>query len=519
MRSVLIISLTYSLTQHLKLLLQRHSQRYTLVGTADNSVLGMSMIESFQPDIVIMPTYMTFWNAEDLINYLLPGGSAPQFILLQEESEPPLSGTAATQVAATLPEGLVTEAQLLRALEAVEDKLGRELSSGGHLPYRPGIQHSLEVMELLSGLLPPRIGAAQRQFGRLRVGQADCWLLVGAPWQAEESPFHFFSQSGDLEYVFEKLSRILAPLGKSELCIYRESNLCILLADGQSAEPDWWEVCARINGFLQEVGIPPLLFEISDVPLPLERWHNECHGLLQLRQNRFFYSPPYLQPKLLRAFRRPVTQGQIHDKLSALSLALQNRKQEDAAAALQALESLVCHSLSKDLYAYVTVQLLMLYNRLQYRYGNPAAETEFRFSQFPNVSVAFEAFRASFQSLFQEMTDARGSGNQIIAEACGYISQHLADSLSLEDLARHVHVSATYLSRLFKRETGCTLNAYISQHRVLRAIQLLETSYKIIDIAGMVGFESSKYFSQVFRKQVGKTPQEYRRELRGEEKK
>lgn len=48
-------------------------------------------------------------------------------------------------------------------------------------------------------------------------------------------------------------------------------------------------------------------------------------------------------------------------------------------------------------------------------------------------------------------------------------------------------------------------------------MQLLETHYKIIDIAGMVGFENAKYFSQVFRRQVGKTPQQYRLELRKEE--
>ena len=47
-----------------------------------------------------------------------------------------------------------------------------------------------------------------------------------------------------------------------------------------------------------------------------------------------------------------------------------------------------------------------------------------------------------------------------------------------------------------------------------RAMQLLETPYKIIDIAGMVGFDNAKYFSQVFKKQVGKTPQQYRTELR-----
>lgn len=90
MKSILIISTTYSQSQHIKTLLLRHTDQFQIVGTADNSVLGMSMIESSRPDIVIMPSYMNFWNAEDLINYLLPRGISPQFILMQEEDEPRL---------------------------------------------------------------------------------------------------------------------------------------------------------------------------------------------------------------------------------------------------------------------------------------------------------------------------------------------------------------------------------------------------------------------------------------------
>lgn len=515
MRSVLIISMTYSLTQHLKTLLSRHSQRYHLVGTADNSVLGMSMIESSQPDIVIMPTYMTFWNAEDLINYLLPKGSAPQFILMQDEKEPMLMGAAATQVAALLPETPVTEGQLLRALEAAEQNLGPGSGDSGR-PYRPAVQHSLEVMELLSGLLPPRVGAAQTQFGRLRVGQADCWLLLGAPERAEETHFNFFSQIADLEALLEQLGELLSDLGRNELCIYRESNLCILLSDGQAQEPDWEALCGRLNRFFREKGMPTLLFEISDVPLPLERWHGECHELLQLRRKRFFYSPPCLQPKLIRSYRKAVTQAQIHDKLSALSLALQNQRKTDVTMTLQSLETLVSHSLSNDLYAYVSTQLLMLYSRLRYRYCNQEEEDDFRSLQFSSIAEAFDAFRGGFTELFDQLQESCGSGNQIIADACSYINQHLGEPLTLEVLAGQVHVSPTYLSRLFKRETGCTLNTYINQHRILQAMQLLETSMKIIDIAGMVGFENAKYFSQVFRKQVGKTPQQYRQSLRKE---
>jgi len=68
MIQVLIISSLYSQTQHLRRILLGQAGHIQLCGTADNSVLGMSLIESLHPDVVIMPVHMTFWNPEDLIN-------------------------------------------------------------------------------------------------------------------------------------------------------------------------------------------------------------------------------------------------------------------------------------------------------------------------------------------------------------------------------------------------------------------------------------------------------------------
>lgn len=87
MIQVLIISSLYSQTQHLRRILLGQAGHIQLCGTADNSVLGMSLIESLHPDVVIMPVHMTFWNPEDLINYLLPRGICPRFVLLSDGSE------------------------------------------------------------------------------------------------------------------------------------------------------------------------------------------------------------------------------------------------------------------------------------------------------------------------------------------------------------------------------------------------------------------------------------------------
>ena len=104
MIQVLIISSLYSQTQHLRRILLGQAGHIQLCGTADNSVLGMSLIESLHPDVVIMPVHMTFWNPEDLINYLLPRGICPRFVLLSDGAEAVIEGAAAVKVQQLLPE-------------------------------------------------------------------------------------------------------------------------------------------------------------------------------------------------------------------------------------------------------------------------------------------------------------------------------------------------------------------------------------------------------------------------------
>lgn len=72
-------------------------------------------------------------------------------------------------------------------------------------------------------------------------------------------------------------------------------------------------------------------------------------------------------------------------------------------------------------------------------------------------------------------------------------------------------MSESYFSHLFKKETGISFVDYVNTQRVCRAEELLRTSDKrISEIAQAVGVENSNYFSVMFRKMRGISPQEYR---------
>lgn len=105
---------------------------------------------------------------------------------------------------------------------------------------------------------------------------------------------------------------------------------------------------------------------------------------------------------------------------------------------------------------------------------------------------------------------------QIITQACDYISEHLDDpNLGLQTVSDAVGLSGAYFSQLFKKEKGAGLNRYINERRIIEAQKLLvSTELKSEEIALRIGFTTATYFGRVFKKSVGMTPKEYRKQAR-----
>lgn len=100
-------------------------------------------------------------------------------------------------------------------------------------------------------------------------------------------------------------------------------------------------------------------------------------------------------------------------------------------------------------------------------------------------------------------------------DVAAYIHAHCAEPLSLDTLSQQFFVSGCYLSHQFRAVTGFTLTDYIQLARV-RSVQtmLLNTDLPITDAAMRSGFASFSQFNRVFRKHVGMSPTQYRREGR-----
>ena len=105
----------------------------------------------------------------------------------------------------------------------------------------------------------------------------------------------------------------------------------------------------------------------------------------------------------------------------------------------------------------------------------------------------------------------------LIQKVINEINLHLDAPLSLKTLAAQCYISPSYLSNVFKQETGQTLTDYISRRRIERAARLLlTTNARVAVVAEEVGILDVNYFTKMFKNATGQTPTAYRRDKRAQ---
>jgi two-component system response regulator YesN len=101
--------------------------------------------------------------------------------------------------------------------------------------------------------------------------------------------------------------------------------------------------------------------------------------------------------------------------------------------------------------------------------------------------------------------------NSIVNKIKDYINTNYHEKISLEELANIFFMNPTYLSKLFKDQTGDNITSYILETRIKKSKELLKgTEYQINEIAAKVGYPDYRYFCTIFKKATGITPLQYR---------
>lgn len=134
-----------------------------------------------------------------------------------------------------------------------------------------------------------------------------------------------------------------------------------------------------------------------------------------------------------------------------------------------------------------------------------------------HLQMNFKSYQEELVRLFNEHMDVMErtvseKNARPVRQIYAYIEQHYGEHISLEDVAAVVNLSPVYLSNLFKKESGKNFTEYLTDYRMKKAKEFLRMGEKNInEIAATLGYADARYFSKVFKKEVGVKPTDYRK--------
>ena len=132
-----------------------------------------------------------------------------------------------------------------------------------------------------------------------------------------------------------------------------------------------------------------------------------------------------------------------------------------------------------------------------------------QFTSVEQLNVWLSVMLHRFINYTFDFTQVKHS--DVVFKAMNYIKANYAGKITLDDIAKHVFLSRSYLSTVFKDDTGMSVTDYIKHTRIEKSkLFLLDNHIKLADIAALCGFEDQSYFTKVFRSEVGISPKKYR---------
>ncbi|MCR2807936.1 response regulator [Paenibacillus soyae] len=139
-----------------------------------------------------------------------------------------------------------------------------------------------------------------------------------------------------------------------------------------------------------------------------------------------------------------------------------------------------------------------------------------RLGQFETYQAMCEGVYDMLQELFNRIGDnPAGKEQKLIARVVQYIEEHYMEDISLESAAAVAFMNPYYFSSFFKKQMKRNFKQYVTDLRMEQAQTLLKnTDMMVYEIAEKVGYNNARHFSDMFKKQTGKLPQEYKNALK-----
>lgn len=198
---------------------------------------------------------------------------------------------------------------------------------------------------------------------------------------------------------------------------------------------------------------------------------------------------------------------------------IRNTRDEEEISRLKGVEEAFCkHENPVSIRQYfehaISGQIGKILLNIQQRYQITESYTR-RIKQSETMDEIIKVYQEVQEFLRSDGEKKQEHLSKPVKDILRYIREHYTEDITLDRLAEYVELSRTYVSGLFKKETGMNLTNYITNYRIEKAKELLrDTNLKSYEVAEKVGFLDESYFSRSFKKITGESPNSFKKGVR-----
>jgi Response regulator containing CheY-like receiver domain and AraC-type DNA-binding domain len=254
---------------------------------------------------------------------------------------------------------------------------------------------------------------------------------------------------------------------------------------------------------------------VSDVITSIGKFSTEYGKLQKILELRFFFGKEKIFSFDSYPVKKEPDDESVAEGLKIVKRGLNGKNREEIARGLENLFSAV-HLWPNGLRK-ICRELLFQYDEFSKKHGFEDLEDRLGKIGHDNT-LLFDSegikswFLLEFTALIEKSdTKNNNAYSRKTQQAIAYIHRHYNEDMPIEQVAREIDISSVYLMKLFQKEVGETFIEYLTSYRIEIAKKLLsEGRNKVYEISEMVGYKSSQYFSQVFRKLTGLNPLDFK---------
>jgi len=502
---------------------------YTIVGDAENGLEALEKAEHLHPDVVMTDIKMPFMDGLELGEKLQTAMPSTKLIIFSGFDDFEYAQKAIKLNVAEYVLKPINSAELIETLKKLKLQLDREFDEKRDVEIlRRNYMDSLPVMreQFLVGLLEGRISEVRliAQAKRFDLNlQAANWAV--ALVRADAVPKSEIALHGEVELIPISLKCTVDEI-LGNYCTFTDflySDCVVMIAELEPLSGivplmnGMNEICKsaeRVLGVRVTGGVGTMCASLSEIRHSYREAQNALDYSAALGAGKAIYIGD-VEPDT--SVKLQFDERDEREIINAIKMGSEEEISNQISALFTRFEKMLLPLSQYQIYLMEIMTSLLRVIRA-YELG-----TEEIFGENFNYVNTITALRSpadmkkwcveSCIKISSMIKRERVDSTKLLAQnAKQYIADHFQNAeLSVESLCSFLHVSPAYFSTVFKRETGMSFVAYLTEVRLREAVSLLNTTDdKTYIIAEKVGYTEPNYFSYVFKKKFGVSPSKYR---------